>query len=128
MIGGGEVECRQGPRIFLFTTASRRALGPTQLPIQWVPGALSLVVKLPGSEADLSSPSSAEFKKCVELYLHSSNMPSWRDAQLKHRDYFTLLYFTLLYFTATGNYPVIIFWCDLLANPCYSFSNYAFLF
>jgi hypothetical protein len=28
--------------IFLFTTASRTALGPTQLPIQWVPGALSL--------------------------------------------------------------------------------------
>jgi hypothetical protein len=28
--------------IFLFTTASRTALGPTQPPIQWLPGALSL--------------------------------------------------------------------------------------
>jgi hypothetical protein len=30
-------------------------------------------------------------KECVELYLHSSNTPSWRGAQLKHRDNFTFL-------------------------------------
>jgi hypothetical protein len=57
--------------IFLFTTAFRTALGPTQLPIQWVPGALPLGVKRPGREADHSPPSSAEVKECVELYLHS---------------------------------------------------------
>jgi hypothetical protein len=34
-------------------------------------GALSLGVKRPGSEADHSSPSSAEVKECMELYLHS---------------------------------------------------------
>jgi hypothetical protein len=45
--------------------------GPTQLPIQWVPGALSLGVKRPEREADHSPPSSAEVKECVELYLHS---------------------------------------------------------
>jgi hypothetical protein len=50
-----------GLGIFL-TTASRTALGPTQLPIQWVPGALSLGVKRPGREADHSPPSSAELK------------------------------------------------------------------
>jgi hypothetical protein len=33
-------ESRQGLRIFLLTIASRPALGPTQLPIQWVPGTL----------------------------------------------------------------------------------------
>jgi hypothetical protein len=49
--------------IFLFTTASRTSLGPTQPPIQWVPGALSLGVKQPGREADHSSPSSAEVKE-----------------------------------------------------------------
>jgi hypothetical protein len=37
-------------------------LGPTEPPIQWVPGALSLGIKWPGREADLSPPSSAEVK------------------------------------------------------------------
>jgi hypothetical protein len=48
--------------IFLFTTASRMALGPTQPHIQWVLGALSLGVKWPGCEAEHSHPSSAEVK------------------------------------------------------------------
>jgi hypothetical protein len=49
--------------IFPFTTASRTALGPTQPPIQWVRGALSLGVKRPGREADHSPPSSVEVKE-----------------------------------------------------------------
>jgi hypothetical protein len=56
-------DSRCGLGIFLFTTASRTALGPTQHPIQWVPGAVSLGVKRPGREADHSPPSSAEFKE-----------------------------------------------------------------
>jgi hypothetical protein len=56
-------DSRWGLGIFLFTTASRTALGPTQPPIQWVPGALSLWVKRPGREADYSPPSSAEVKE-----------------------------------------------------------------
>jgi hypothetical protein len=42
---------------------SRTALGLTQPPIHWVPEALSLEVKRPGSEADHSPPSSAEVKE-----------------------------------------------------------------
>jgi hypothetical protein len=68
----------RGLGIFLFTNAFRTALGPTQLHVQWVPGALSLGVKLPGRDADHSAPSNAEVKECMELYLHSSNTSSWR--------------------------------------------------
>jgi hypothetical protein len=55
-------ECQRGLGIYLFTTTSRTALGPTQPPVQWVPGALSRGVKRPGREADHSPPSSAEVK------------------------------------------------------------------
>jgi hypothetical protein len=65
------VRVSAGLGIFLFTTASRTILEPTQPPFQWVPGALSLGVKRPGCEADHFPPSSAEVKECVELYLHS---------------------------------------------------------
>jgi hypothetical protein len=64
-------DSRQELGISPFTTTSRTNLGPTQPPIPWVPGALSLGVKRPGREADHSPPSSTEVKECVELYLHS---------------------------------------------------------
>jgi len=41
---------------------SKPALGPTQPPIQWVQGALSLGVKRPWREADHSPSSNAEVK------------------------------------------------------------------
>jgi len=44
------------PRVIAY----RPALGPTQHPIQWVPGALIARVKQPRSEADHSLPSSPE--------------------------------------------------------------------
>jgi len=52
--------------IFLFATASRTALGPTHLPIQGVPGVLSLGVKRPKREAHSSSPS-AEVKNELRI-------------------------------------------------------------
>jgi hypothetical protein len=60
---GSRVRFPAGAGNFLFTTVSRTALGPTQPPIQWIPGALSLGVKRPGREADHSPPSSTEVKE-----------------------------------------------------------------
>jgi hypothetical protein len=72
MIGILGFDSWQGLVIFLFTTVSRTVLGPTQPPIQWIPGALSLGVKWLWCEADHSPPSSAKV-----------NAPSWHGAQLK---------------------------------------------
>jgi hypothetical protein len=47
--------------IFPLASVSRLALGPTQPPVQWVPGVLSPGVKTrPARDADHSPPSSAE--------------------------------------------------------------------
>jgi hypothetical protein len=70
-IGVLAFDSRRRVGIFLFTTASRTALGPTQPAIQWVPGALSLCVKRPEREAEHSNPPSTKVKEWVELYLHS---------------------------------------------------------
>jgi hypothetical protein len=43
--------------------------GATQLPVQWISGALSLGVKHPGHEACHSSPSSAEVKHMQKLLI-----------------------------------------------------------
>jgi hypothetical protein len=74
-------------------------LGATQPPIQWVSGALFLGVKRPGHETHHSPPSSAEVRKCVDLYLHSLNTPSWHGAQFKkkHMGNFTFTFTNFLY-------------------------------
>jgi hypothetical protein len=65
--------------IFLFSTASRLALRPTQPPVQWVPGAIFPVVKLLGRGADYSLPSGAEVKNggAIPPVPH---MSSWHSA------------------------------------------------
>jgi hypothetical protein len=83
-------DSRQGVGIFIFT-ASRPDLWPTQPPIQWVLGTLSLGIKRPGREADHSPSSSTEVKEWVELHVHSPNTHSWRSAKLEHRNSFTFL-------------------------------------
>jgi hypothetical protein len=60
MIGVLGFKSQWGLGILLFTTMSRMALELTQPPIQWVPGALSLGVKLLGHETDHSPSSSVD--------------------------------------------------------------------
>jgi tRNA U34 5-methylaminomethyl-2-thiouridine-forming methyltransferase MnmC len=57
-----EFDSRRELEIFLFTTAFRPALNPTQPPIQWELGALYLVVKRQERKAKHSSPFSAKVK------------------------------------------------------------------
>jgi hypothetical protein len=56
-------------RIFLL---SKQVLGPTQLPRQWVPGAVSVGVKQPGREDDSSPATSAEVKT---MWIYTSTPP-----------------------------------------------------
>jgi hypothetical protein len=64
----------------IFTSPCRPDwLGPTQLPIRCVQGALSLVVNQPGHEDDHSSPTSVQVKKNVCLYIRSPTS-SWHNA------------------------------------------------
>jgi hypothetical protein len=57
---------------FLFSKSSRPALGSTQPPIQWEPGALSPGLKRSGREADHSPPASAEVKI---MWIYTSTPP-----------------------------------------------------
>jgi hypothetical protein len=58
----GRCSSTGGDRIFLFPTASRPALGPTQPPIQWIQVAPYPGLKRPGREADHSPPANAMVK------------------------------------------------------------------
>jgi hypothetical protein len=78
-------DSRRGLGIFLFTTVSRPALGPTLPPIQGVPGDLSLEVKRPGREADHSPPSGAEVKN-VWSYTSTPHYVFTAWCLVKHRD------------------------------------------
>jgi hypothetical protein len=85
-------ESWQGLGIFLFTITSRTALRPSQPPIQWVPGDLSLRVKWPEGKTDHSPPSSAEVKNAWR-YTSTPQYVFMSWCLVKHRDNFTLLYF-----------------------------------
>jgi hypothetical protein len=73
---------QQGLGIFVFTTASKPALGPTQPPIQWVPGAISLVVKRGGVRLTTHLQLVPRPRMCGAIP-PLSNTPSRRGAKVK---------------------------------------------
>jgi hypothetical protein len=105
------LDSRRGLGIFLFTTTSRMALGPTQPPIQWVTGALYVGAKLSGHEANHSPPSCAEEKKNDWRYTSTPQYAfmAWCSVK-KHRGNFI---FTFTFYSVR----------KLLDTPSYSSSH-----
>jgi hypothetical protein len=75
-------DSRRGLGIFLFTIVSRTALGSTQPPIQWVPGAFYPGGKAAGARSPSLTPSTARVNNAwsytstspIQLYLFTSFM------------------------------------------------------
>jgi hypothetical protein len=63
-------------------------------------------VKRPGCEADYSPPSSAEVKNVCGAIPPLPNTPSWRGAQLKHRDYFTSVVVVVVVVVVVANFMI----------------------
>jgi hypothetical protein len=93
-LDGPGIESRWGRE---FPHLSRRALRPTQPPIQWVPG-LSRGVKLQERGVDHPPPSSAEVKERVKLYLYFPCGLLWSVLGLT-------LHLLLLLFICRNNFP-----------------------
>jgi hypothetical protein len=87
---------------FLFVTASRLSLGPTQPLIQRVPGALSPGTKRPGRETGSSPPDSAAIKNECS-YTSNSQYVFMARCLVEDRDNFTiyLLYMNKPYLCCT---------------------------
>jgi hypothetical protein len=79
-----EFDFRQGKDIFLHSTASVPAPGPTQPLNQWVPAAFSSEVKRPRTVGNHSPPSSEEVKNGAAIPPFPQK-PSWRGAQLIYK-------------------------------------------
>jgi hypothetical protein len=85
-------DSRRGLGIFLFTTASRTALGPTQASYPVGIRYFSLGVKRPWSKADHSPPPTAEVEWSYTSTPQYTFMV-WCSVKKKHRNTFT---FTIL--------------------------------
>jgi hypothetical protein len=74
---------RQRRRIFLLVSASRPVLGPTQPPVQWVPGVLSPGVKRGRGVTLTTHPHLVPRLSMSRSYISSlPQAPSWRVAGL----------------------------------------------
>jgi hypothetical protein len=104
----GSISGRGNDGIFLFTTPSRPALGPTQPPNQWVPRALTPRVKRLLREADHSPPSTAEVKNVWGYTPTPDAHPSWGRCLVQHRNNFIVFY--LIKWNEQETLPSLVYW------------------
>jgi len=94
--------------LFPFVFASRRALGLTESPTQWVSGTLTWGVKQPGREADRSPLPSTEVKNA---WNYSSTSPyvfmAW--CLIKYRSSITYTFLISEQIRVTGFVPCLYF-------------------
>jgi hypothetical protein len=107
----------------------RLAVGPTQPPIQWVPGALFLGIKWWGHEADHSPPCSAEVKNAwsytstppIQLHGVMLSLKNKAHGQLYNEDIFMLCYTELYKYIMKANVANN----TIKKSEFYDFLNYA---
>jgi hypothetical protein len=93
--------------VFLFTTMSRPALGPTKPPIQCVAGALTLGVKQPGHEAENSPPFCVEVKNGQnDTFTHTYIFMVW--CLIKHWKTFTEIIYLKICVRVVS--PLLLIW------------------
>jgi hypothetical protein len=76
--GRSRFDPRQGQRIFPLTSVSRPVLGPTQTPVQWVPGVLSPGIKRGRGVTLTTHPHLVPRSRMSRSYTSSPQAPSWR--------------------------------------------------
>jgi hypothetical protein len=109
---GGRISSPGRMKNFLFSTSSRPALGLTQPPIQWVPGALSPGVKQPGCEADHSPPTSETYRRGLDWMIRFIGIHTTRD----YRQYSAVAALHNLQFTVTHALGFSVFSSCILAT------------
>jgi hypothetical protein len=99
---------------FHLSVSSRPALGPTQPPIHWVPGALSPGVKRQEREADHSPPTSVKAKKTL-IYITGSLWRHQSQQSFNTSTPFNFLFYSLHVSAPTGHpqvrYTISYYFC-----------------
>jgi hypothetical protein len=80
IFGRSRFDPRLGQRIFSLASVSRPALGPTQPPVQWVPGILSSGVKSGRGVTLTTHPHLVPRSWMSRSYTSSPQAPPWRVA------------------------------------------------